>query len=62
MNSADLEKLMDELWNKAKPSELMYMGRDEYATYLRAVEEEEKARRICSPAGLAEIFPSLVKK
>lgn len=41
MNSADLEKLMDELWNKAKPSELMYIGRDEYATYLRAVEEEE---------------------
>jgi hypothetical protein len=58
----DLEKIMVELWSKAKPPELMYVERNAYVAYLRVVEEEEKARRICSPAGLAEIFPSLVKK
>lgn len=60
MNYEQLEKAFDSVWKSGgKPEELhIQMGTDQW-TVITKVKEEDK---ICTPAGLANIFPALRKE
>lgn len=53
-----LEEAMETLWQQVKkPTHLLV--RD---VFWRNLHEFEKFQRICTPAGLADLFPALKKK
>lgn len=60
-DSEKLEAALDEMWRKAT-ADLRQPGRlVEDRGYWRVLGDTERAKNVCSPSGLAGIFPAIRK-
>lgn len=59
ITNAELEAVMQEVWDAPMPPEFMVIDRCTGETILVVSEEEQRRREVCTPLGLKRMFPGL---